>query len=99
MYGIVKSGDTFLTKTAWQNLMKACDDFHENYNALTHAALARKVVAYNIVFKHHALYHICEGARALNPRKVWAYRFEDFMNKVVVSARSCVHGTSPERLG
>eukprot|EP00969_Alexandrium_andersonii_P160255 7079966-Alexandrium_andersonii.AAC.1 len=69
MYDVVKGAGLFLTVEQWARLMDSCQQLFDHYNALTHCALQRQEQLYNIVFKHHATFHICHSARFINPAK------------------------------
>ena len=45
---------------------------------------------YPVKFKLHAFYHCVEQARYQNPTFVWNYEFEDFMNNVIMMAKSAM---------
>ena len=48
---------------------------------------------YPVKFKMHELYNFVEQARYQNPTFVWNYEFEDFMNNVIIMAKSAMPGS------
>jgi hypothetical protein len=52
---------------------------------------------YQQTFKCHWLLHSLETACWINPRKVWAYSGEDYMQRSRKLLRSCLNGRKPMR--
>ena len=50
------------------------------------------------VYKHHALQHMIENSRWLNPRCHWCFSNEDFVGKVSLLTYSISSGVSATRL-
>lgn len=92
-YHIIMTGAMFLKEVEWRKLIAQYDKFLLYYNWMCHYSLDHGALRYNFTFKVHAGYHVCEFARFLNPRIIWAYTFEDFMGKIARSAQASTAGT------
>ena len=69
------------------------------YNWLMQDALDRKLLLWGFTVKLHFLWHTCDLARFQNPRLIWCYPLEDFMGKIVGSAKGCIAGTPAHLIG
>jgi hypothetical protein len=96
MLRLLETGGIVLSDAEAGALLHSCEAFLRHYNWLARAAMARQVRRYNVTIKHHILWHIISFARYQNPTAAWAYRFEDFMQKIVLSGKACVAGTPME---
>ena len=54
---------------------------------------------WNIVPKFHYLYHAAVNARFMNPRLVWTYSGEDYMQKIRKLVQSSCRGTAMNQVG
>ena len=61
---------------------------------MTNHALEANYLAYNKTIKEHVMIHLVEHATFLNPRFVWAYKFERMIGLVARSAHSCTAGST-----
>ena len=59
---------------------------------LTKYALDYDMQLWNLVPKHHYLWHLAHEAGHLNPRMSWCYSNEDFVGKLAVIGMSTRHG-------
>ena len=93
LYTIVSEGDMFLTATEAAGILDSVERFLLHFNFLHDYWEKRGKLLYNITIKAHCLWHIAADAKYLNPRCHWAYDFEDFVGKILKSAKACVAGT------
>ena len=70
---------------------------HDNW--LLKFALSNNDRRYGIYFKFHALWHIADHAKWLNPCHIWRYEFEDSMGQMVGAAKACLAGTPMHAIG
>ena len=70
-----------------------CENFLVHYNWLTQNSMQELRLNYNLVTKHHAIWHIAYFAKFLNPRLIWCMEFEDFVGTMLKSAKGCMSGT------
>ena len=77
MYEIFQRADLVLTDAEADGAMAAYQTYLVHYNELLQLSLDRKERNYNLVFKHHHMWHIVDHARFINPRYIWCYEFED----------------------
>ena len=71
-------------------VLAACDRFLLHYNWLAKEAMSQGRVEDNMVVKLHMLWHICYFSKYLNPRCTWCFAFEDYVGRVIASAKSCM---------
>jgi hypothetical protein len=62
------------------------------YSLLTKYAFDLDKRLWNLVPKHHYLWHLAHDASHLNPRMAWCYSNEDFVGKLAVIGMSTRHG-------
>ena len=99
IYSIILQSGPFLDDVTYMSLRESADLFLEHYDWLCKNALAAGQRRYNITFKTHAFWHLIDLAKYLNPRALWAYAFEDYMGKLVKSAKRCSAGTKANLVG
>ena len=83
----------FLERGVAQKALMYYERFMLHNNFLLKWSLSRGRRNYTIVFKTHALWHIADQAKFMNPRFLWCYEFETFMGMLVKAAKACVAGT------
>ena len=93
-----KSGD-FLNDSDARSLLSATEDFLLCQNWLLKHALREKKMLYPWTIKYHFMWHIAYLSRYGSPRLAWCYPFEDFMGRLVISAKASMAGTSQPMLG
>jgi len=98
-YQIIMSNDTFLGEAAAHELLESVDAFSVHFYKLSCLAIDDGEFCYNITFKLHVMWHMCDMAKYLNPKAIWAYNFEDYIGKVAGSAAGCTRGTPIHKVG
>ena len=93
LYRLLKAAPMFLDEEQWVRALALVDTVLLHNNALLHSSIQDGYILYPVHFKHHLLWHIVYSARWLNPTACWCYQWEDFMGKLVLSAKNCVAGT------
>ena len=83
-----------LTDEEAESMTVLLESFLLHYNWLTNHALEANYLAYNKTIKEHVMIHLVEHAKFLNPRFVWAYKFERMIGLVARSAHSCTAGST-----
>ena len=91
MYEIIMTGPDVLTVALHAQLCESCDGFLQHYSVLGNMALDKGSMAYHVVPKFHALWHICNDA-LLNPRLFWTYSGEDLAGYIATIATSVTKG-------
>ena len=79
-------------------LMKECESFLVLSTAVAHHYNGIGIKAFNIVPKHHLLWHACQQSRFLNTRMTWCFSGEDFMQHVRRLGQSVIRGTPANML-
>ena len=77
------AADLVLTDAEADGAMAAYQTYLVHYDELLQLSLDRKERNYNLVFKHHHMWHIVDHARFINPRYIWCYEFEDICFKTI----------------
>ena len=93
LYDTIMHASFVLTDAESDAVRHATDECLLHYNVLAKTAERSSIRLYGFVPKHHWLWHLAEFAKFLNPRLVWCYPYEDFVERVQRSASSCTHGT------
>ena len=88
-----------MTKAALSELANLYDEFLLAYNWLLTNALGSNRLLYHMPFKVHALWHVVDQAKYMNPAHTWAYMWEDFMGRRTQAAKACVGDTSMSGIG
>lgn len=82
-----------ITGAAHTELVQQCDHFLLCSTAVARHFNAEGIKVFNIVPKHHLLWHCCNQAQFLHPRLSWCYSGEDFMQHMRRLAQSVLRGT------
>ena len=98
-YSTLRASSMFLTKDAADTVLSAINSFLLHYNWLAKDAAAKNQRRYQLVFKHHNLWHIAYLARWLNPTSIWCYEFEAFMAVDIRPGRGCLADTHMKHIG
>ena len=87
-YGVTLSADELdhFIATADALLM------HYGWLAKHYSSLKDGPEMYNVVYKHHYLWHIAQEARLLNPRVTWTLSGEDFVGEIARITKGCTKG-------
>ena len=98
---IVRDGDNslFLSEAQSNELLSSIEMVMLCYDWLMKKSLELNNCWFAWTVKLHYLWHTCEMAKYLNPRAVWCYPFEDFIGRVVLSAKACMCSTAAEFVG
>ena len=99
MFSTFKASGFVLSRADADAVLDQCERFLVHYNWLTNFSVARGRLNYNLVGKHHAIWHIAYHAKFLNPRKIWCMEFEDFVGVMLKSAKGCMSGTPLVQVG
>ena len=99
MYDVILNSGLFLTPEAFKTLDTTTDKFLLRYNWLSRYAIDRPQFLYNETYETHALWHLVQNAKFLNPRASWAYGFENFMGKTKETASACTRGSQYNAIG
>lgn len=75
------------------DLMRQCENFQLLSSALAYHFNTAGTKVFNIVPKHHLLWHCCHQAGRLNPRLTWCFSGEDYMQHMRRLAQSVLRGT------
>ena len=74
-----------------QRLKTEVDALLAHYTWLTKFSFDRDQRMWNMIPKHHYMWHLADEASHLNPRMAWCYSNEDFVGKVAVIGLSVRH--------
>eukprot|EP00969_Alexandrium_andersonii_P030409 1326228-Alexandrium_andersonii.AAC.1 len=99
MYRVFLTGPVVLPEEGAKAALEHCEAFLLHYNWLLHSSLHKGDLLYNFTFKFHHLWHISHLSAYLNPVATWCYKYEDFMGKLVQSAKACLAGSPMEIVG
>ena len=99
VYKIFKDAGMFLTHDEHTQAVEAYDTHMLHYNWLLKRALRMGARNYPITIKTHAMWHIVDFSKWLNPRWVWCYEFEDWAGAMTTCAKACVAGSPMELIG
>lgn len=94
-YTVMERNGFVLPPSESAQLLEAVERLLLHYNYLTQQALSQGHLLYNLVVKHHFLWHVADQSKWLNPRSSWAYSYENFIGKIGTCARSLVFSTPP----
>ena len=86
-------GENKFAEPAFKELMRCCDSFLVLSSAAAHHYNALGIKVFDIVPKHHLLWHVCWAAQWLNPRSSACWSGEDYMQHMRRLAQSCLKGT------
>ena len=81
------------TPSIHDEFMQACDKFLVLSTAVARFYADEGLKVFDIVPKHHLLWHACHMSQFLNPRRSWCYSGEDYMQHMRKLAQSCLRGT------
>ena len=95
LYG---DADIVLTTAEWEKVFTLGKGFSDIYSMLNAWAEEEERLLFHKVYKHHALQHMIENSRWLNPRCHWCFSNEDFVGKVNLLTYSISSGVSATRL-
>ena len=99
VHKVLKDGGMFLTEDEHKQAVQAYDQHLIHYNWLLKRSLRSGVRNYPITIKTHAMWHIVDMSKWLNPRYVWCYEFEDWVGTITTCAKACVAGSPMELIG
>ena len=85
--------DNFLPTTVAEQFRKLVNNFLVDYSKLAHLADSANMLLFNVVPKHHGMWHLGQRAKFLNPRKGNTMIDEDFVGKIKDLVSSSAHGT------
>lgn len=83
----------FFPEPVFEEFMKTCENYLVLYSALAAHYNSAGLKLFNVVPKHHILWHVCFIAQYLNPRLSWCYSGEDFMLHVRRLGSASLRGT------
>ena len=99
MYRIFMAGPLVIPQHDADRALQCLEYFWGHYSWLLKRALSQGFRLYGLYFKFHALWHIVDHSRFINPKRVWCYEFEDFMHVVVTAAKACIAGSPMKIIG
>ena len=99
MYSAYANGGMFLEPQVAETALHNFELFLLHYNWLLKFSLSKGVRRYGIYFKFHAMWHIADHAKWMNPCHTWCYDFEDFMAQMVGAAKACIAGSPMHLIG
>jgi hypothetical protein len=88
-----------LTRCDWEKLTTAIDLMLLHYTALGNYCAERGLRRWNVVLKHHGLWHWGQQARFLHPGTTACYVDEHFCGVVATIVKSSTSGRRIERVG
>ena len=89
--------EPFLPEADALLVMERVEDFLRDYSLLANAADEGGLLLFNVVPKHHWLWHFGYKAWFLNPRKGNCCLDEDYVGVVKDIVQSCTHGTPVQK--
>ena len=99
IYELVIGNGWFLSGAEGEELEDNVSRFLKHYKWLAVDSFERGVLCWNIVSKHHLLFHIAAQGVFLNPRMSWSYQYENFIQLVIRIAKTCIHGRPMHKIG
>jgi hypothetical protein len=96
---IIRQGSMFLTARESDELLESWEEVMACNNYLLHSCLEQGRLRYSMTIKHHYMWHVCYLGRFPNPRFAWCYPWEDYMGRLVVSAKTTMASSPPELVG
>ena len=94
-YSICKDGSMVLGLETSVKLTNIYEKFLQHNNWLFKYWSAKNCTVFHNTTKFHMMIHIAELSRWFNPTWMWCFEWEDFIGKLVASARASTAGTPP----
>ena len=92
-YKVCKDGPMVLGLEVSVKLTNCIETFLQHNNWLFKHWSAKHRACFHNTTKYHMMIHIAELSRWFNPTWMWCYEWEDFIGKLVHSARASTAGT------